>query len=299
MPTWSENEMSRVAPLFGGPAQAKWKDRFAVLGGVPRLVFEAHDRDATSIVKNACTNTNLQGIINRIRSQAVITEHSDVIHALIHITSDDDFTEPSLEFASNVAMTIIVQELTREMKQIIGTLLSSYENNRMIAQLTGYFFEKQAIDLLEKGGEFTYRRLANAASKAASASTQHTQAAVAETHLISIPASTLVIVNDVEPDQQQHCLHVPQNPSFPGIDAWIPGIGGFQVTINEKHSAHASVSQRLSRLGGAGNKLYWVLPPRIYDTFTKRYSAEVDEYALLIPSSLVEDMQLLHGTDHR
>ena len=292
--------MSSVAPLFGGPAHARWMDRFAVLGGVPRLVFETHDRDATSIVTDACTNTNLQGIINRIRSQAVFTEHSDVIHALIHITSDDSCTKPSLKFASNVAMTIIVQQLTREMKQNIRTLLASYESNRMIAQLTGYFFEKQAIDLLEKGGNFTYRRLADAANNTSSAAaTQRTQAAVAETHLISIPASTRVIVNDVEPDQQQHCLHVPQNPSFPGIDAWIPGIGGFQVTINEKHSAHASVSQRLSRLGGAGNKLYWVLPPRIYDTFTKRYSAEVDEYALLIPLSLAEDMQLLHGTDHR
>ncbi len=174
------------------------------------------------------------------------------------------------------------------MKQNIRTLLASYEKNRMIAQLTGYFFEKQAIDLLEKGGNFTYRRLADAANNTSSAAaTQRTQAAVAETRLISIPASTRVIVDDVEPDQQQHCLHVPQNPSFPGIDAWIPGIGGFQVTINEKHSAHASVRRLLSTLGG---KLYWVLPPGIYDTFTKKYPAGVDEYALLIPLSLVEDM---------
>jgi hypothetical protein len=54
--------------------------------------------------------------------------------------------------------------------------------------------------------------------------------------------------------------------------------------------AHASVRQLLRKLGDAGNKLYWVLPPMIYDTFTKRYSAEVDEYALLIPLSLVEHM---------
>ncbi len=92
------------------------------------------------------------------------------------------------------------------MKQNIRTLLASYEKNRMIAQLTGYFFEKQAIDLLEKGGEFTYRRLANAANNTSSAAAaQRTQAAVAETHLISIPASTRVIVNDVEPGQQQGC----------------------------------------------------------------------------------------------
>jgi hypothetical protein len=108
MPTWWEDEMSSVAPLFGGPAQARWMDRFAVLGGVPRLVFEAHDRDATSIMNIACTDADLRDIMHRIWSQAVITEHSKVMHVLIHITSDGDFTKPSLKFASNVAMTIIV-----------------------------------------------------------------------------------------------------------------------------------------------------------------------------------------------
>ena len=205
MPTWLEDEMGSVAPLFGGPAQARWMDRFAVLGGVTRLVFEVHDCDATSIVMDACTNTNLQGIINRIWSQAVFTERNNLIHALIHITSDAICSDSSLQFASNVAMTIVVARLSREMKQKIRTFLASYDSNCMIAQLTEYFFEKQAINPLEKGGNFTYRRLAGAASKATSASTQHTQAAVAETHLISIPASTRVIVNDVEPGQQQGC----------------------------------------------------------------------------------------------
>jgi hypothetical protein len=39
IPIWSETELQKIAPLF--PNAKDWGDRFKILGGIPRTVFES------------------------------------------------------------------------------------------------------------------------------------------------------------------------------------------------------------------------------------------------------------------
>jgi hypothetical protein len=68
------------------------------------------------------------------------------------------------------------------------------------------------------------------------------------------------------------------------VDAWIPGKGGFQVTINPAHTLHTTAKSLLKNVkrDGDGEKLYWLLPPDIYPTFTKKSPKCVDQYAVLL-----------------
>jgi hypothetical protein len=70
--------------------------------------------------------------------------------------------------------------------------------------------------------------------------------------------------------------------NYPGIDAWIPGIGAFQITISMSHNLHHSVGSDLEKLGV--KKLYWLLHPRNYENFTYHgNSRDIEQYAVLVP----------------
>lgn len=99
---------------------------------------------------------------------------------------------------------------------------------------------------------------------------------------VIIPSSKKIVVNQVLPDQTPHQLHVPKTKNYAAIDAWIPGIGAFQMTVGKKHEIRGGVKGDLAKLGKA-NSLYWVLPPLYYQTFTKKSPQEIEQYAMLIP----------------
>ena len=53
---------------------------------------------------------------------------------------------------------------------------------------------------------------------------------------------------------------MPKSKNYAAIDAWIPGIGPFQMTVGKKHDIKTGAEVDLAKLG-VGNKLYWLLPP--------------------------------------
>ena len=76
---------------------------------------------------------------------------------------------------------------------------------------------------------------------------------------------------------------MPKTSNYVAIDAWIPGVGAFQITISQKHDIKVRNENDFDLLGSAANKLYWLLPPLHYYSFTKKKPHSIDQYAVLIP----------------
>ena len=267
MPIWTEAELKNIESFF--PNVTDWLDRFKILGGIPRHVLESTSQNPTMILEVACTQCSLDDCIKKIGLNSMITEN--VIHSLVHITSFPPFTESSVQYASEAAVSIIVRE--KGINSKIMELLPSCERNPLTASLCGYIFEPYALDVLEKGGSFDCRLLLHGNTKPQSTRTHDK---------LYIPPSTKTVVDKVVAGQPQNQLHVPKTKNFTGIDAWIPGIGAFQITAGKTHDLEASVKDDLALLGPNADKIYWLIPRLYVDSFANDNTID-HQYAVLIP----------------
>ncbi len=269
MPIWKESELEKIAPLYP-EANNDWSDRFTILGGIPRLIFEDRTKSPTEILNAACAACSLDDCMKIIGIDSSITENSKASHALVHISSKSPFTTHSMKFASPIAEGIIIKFKTGAARHRIQELLAYVEGNTVASVLCGYIFERHAIELLEKGGTFTYRKLVRG----------NTQTPPDEE--MDIPPSTKIIADKVLREHTFNQIYVPKRKNYPGIDAWIPGIGAFQMTVSQNHNINRRVRNDLPLLG-ANIKFYFALPPSIYDSFTKQTPLDIDQYAIRIP----------------
>jgi hypothetical protein len=270
MPTWTKAELEEIAPLF--PNATEWRDRFENLGGIPRHVLEVTARPPTQMLEAACTDCSLDDCIKKIGMNSTITEKSKVVHLLVHVTSTAPYTDSSVCYASQAALNVIVRNKGNEAKRRMSELLASCQGNPLIAALCGYIFEPYAIELLEKGGTFKCRELVHGNKRIKPDETT-----------LNIPLSIKTVVDKVVPNQTRNQLHVPKTTNYAAIDAWIPGIGAFQMTVGKKHDIKVGARDDLAMLGQGANKLYWLLPPLYYHSFTKKSPQDIEQYAVLIP----------------
>ncbi|KAF0713749.1 Aste57867_4226 [Aphanomyces stellatus] len=270
MPLWTEPELEQVGPSF--PHVLDWHDRFKILGGIPRMVLEDSEQEATKILEAACKQCELDDCIKIIGLDSTITEKSKVVHSLVHITSEAPFTTSSVCYASGVALGIIVRIKGVEAKQKMQQLLQSCEGNPLIASLCGYIFEPYTFDLLEAGGTFKYHELVHGNKKAKPGERD-----------LTIKGSSRIVANKVSNSHISNQLYVPTTKNFTAIDAWIPQVGAFQMTVGKTHDIKGGAEENLKLLGNNGNKLYWLLPPLYYHSFTKKTPQTIKQYAVLIP----------------
>ncbi|KAF0685301.1 hypothetical protein As57867_022706, partial [Aphanomyces stellatus] len=161
MPLWTEHELEQVASTF--PQVVDWRDRFNILGGVPRTVLENTEQEATSILEAACTYCELNDCIKVVGLDSAITDN---VHSLVHITSESPFITSSVCYASTFALDIIVRAKGVEARRTMQVLLPSCAGNPLVASLCGYIFEPYAMDLLAAGGTFQYHELTHGNKKA-------------------------------------------------------------------------------------------------------------------------------------
>jgi hypothetical protein len=100
---------------------------------------------------------------------------------------------------------------------------------------------------------------------------------------LDIPSSIKTVVDRIVPNQTRNQLHVPKTKNYAAIDAWIPGLGAFQMTVGKKHDIKSGARDDLAMLGQGANKLYWLLPPLYYHSFIKKSPQDIDQYAVKIP----------------
>lgn len=276
MPIWTKPELDIIAPKF--PNAADWSNRFDILGGIPRHVLEVTSIDSTQLLQAACKQCDLNDCIKIIGLNSTITDKSKAVHSLVHVTSTSPFTDSSVTYASQTALDIIVANKGVEAKRKMAELLASCEGNPLTAALCGYIFEPYAMDLLERGGTFTCRQLAHG----------NTRNLPHDTELV-IPQSTRIVADKPESNHTTNQLYVPKTKNYTAIDAWIPGIGAFQMTVGKQHDIKGGAKNDLEKLGPGANKLYWLLPPLYYRSFTKKTPQDIDQYAVRIPYPSAED----------
>jgi hypothetical protein len=276
MPLWNEIELETIAPSF--PNSNDWHERFIILGGIPRHVLEVTTDNPTELLEAACRQCELNDCIKIIGLNSTITDKSKVVHSLVHITSTSPFTKSSVSYASATALDIIVANKGAEAKHKMAELLESSAGNPLTASLCGYIFEPFAFELLEKGGDFTCRQLVHGNKKLKPADT-----------VLTIPPSTRMVVDKVELSQTQNQLYIPKTKNYTAIDAWIPGIGAFQMTVGKTHDIKGGAKDDLVLLGTNGNKLYWILPPLYFKAFMKKTPQDIDQYAVKIPYPSVDE----------
>ena len=270
MPLWNEIELETISVSF--PEVGDWRERFRVLGGIPRHVLEGTTDNPKALLEAACKECELDDCIKTIGLNSTITDKSKVVHSLVHITSTHPFTKSSVSYASATALDIIVANKGAKAKHKMAELLESSAGNPLTASLCGYIFEPYAFELLEKGGDFTCRQLVHGNKKLKPADT-----------VLTIPPSTRMVVDKVDLGQAQNQLYIPKTKNYTAIDAWIPGIGAFQITVGKTHDIQGGAKDDLVLLGTNGNKLYWLLPPLYFNAFTKKTPQDIDQYAVRIP----------------
>jgi hypothetical protein len=219
----------------------------------------------TEILDVACSNCTLDDCFKIIGLNSTIEEKS--VHFLIHVTSSPPFTKSFVCYASHAAMTSIVRNKNTEIMAQIELIFARAEGNHLTAELCRSIFEPHVIALLEKGGSFKCHRLGHR---------------VMETTL-DIPPSTRNVVDSVAPRQMRNQLYVPKATA--AIDAWIPGIGAFNISVlgNRTGDIEDGVTEDLAMLGRGANKLYWLLTPLSFQLFTKKSPEDIDQYAVRIP----------------
>mmetsp|Transcript_14414 Transcript_14414/g.27096 ORF Transcript_14414/g.27096 Transcript_14414/m.27096 type:complete len:456 (-) Transcript_14414:411-1778(-) len=159
MPLWNQTELEAIAPMFRHVTEATWRDRFDILGGIPRQVLEDTTQNPTKMLEAACAECSLEDCMKKVGLDSTISEKSKVIHSLIHMTSIAPYTESSVCYASKTALSVIVHRKGFEAKQKLRNLLEASEGNPLTVTLCGYIFEPYAIEVLEKGGIFKCRQL--------------------------------------------------------------------------------------------------------------------------------------------
>lgn len=276
MPIWTKAELEIIAPKF--PAVTDWNSRFDILGGIPRHVLEVTSTDSTQLLQAACKQCDLIDCIKIIGLNSTNTDESKAVHSLVHVTSALPFTDSSVTYASQTALDFIVANKGVEAKRKMAELLASCEGNPLTAALCGYIFEPYALDLLERGGTFTCRQLVYG----------NTRNLPPDTELV-IPQSTRIVADKPESNHTTDQLYVPKTKNYTGIDAWIPGIGAFQMTVGKQHDIKSGANCDLEKLGPEADKLYWLLPPLYYRSFTKKTPQDIDQYAVRIPYPSAED----------
>ena len=98
----------------------------------------------------------INGCMKIIGIDSSITENLKASHALVHISSKSPFTTHSM---SPTAKSIIIEFKTGTAKHKIEELLAYVKGNKVALVLWGYIFKWHAIEVLEKGGTFTYQML--------------------------------------------------------------------------------------------------------------------------------------------
>lgn len=222
MPPWTKAELKNIAHLF--PKSRTWRDRFKILGGIPRYVLEDTTQAPSEILRATCSLCTLNECISTVGLDSTITDKSKITHSLIHVLSTAPFTRSSVSFASAAARDTIIYQKGIEGRRRMRELLSSCAGNPLCASFCGGLFEPYAIEVLEKGGTFTCRKLVDGRSKTKPSSEE-----------MVIPPSARIVVDRICSGTTPNQLFVPKTTNYTGLDAWMPGVGAFQMTVGKKH----------------------------------------------------------------
>jgi len=215
-PVWSYDEIIFArAPLFSDMYADTVVDRFAKVGGIPRLVFSNEDLDDK--IKDALGRSSFDKCTD---ATGVLEGENDVSHVLIHIVADPDqaYQKHTVNFASKYIGEELVKWFEVRERQKLRSLLGMSGRVPYSGRLQGSLFEAWAHQILVRGGKFPIRRLGKNTNDCE----------------IVIPQCMVKNVVDFTPIGG-NTYYKPISDNFPCVDAWIPTVGFFQMTVSLSH----------------------------------------------------------------
>jgi hypothetical protein len=180
----------------------------------------------------------------------------DLVHRVVHIHSEYPFHKAHLEFASNVAIYYLCECHIEQVESQWDALTTRKVGGHLMAQFLGGCLEYRGLDILRRGETFECCRLMPSGKR------------ITQEPLV-IQRSNHRFAKNPLSDQPDNVFYIPTDSNFVGMDAWIRGVGGFQITRNLQHDLTIKVKPHLYNLGqGGAHKLYWVLRAEEFDSFS-------------------------------
>ncbi|GMF23533.1 unnamed protein product [Phytophthora lilii] len=158
MPLWSDEELASIAFLFPR-ATAVWKDRLSSLGGIPRLVLQDITTDPQDLLTSVCSSCSFEDCIMWISIFSDSNSTMNAVQYLVHMDSEEPYQEHKVAYASETAIKVIARMKGWLIRTQLENLVYACDVNPLAHSLCHYFFKSYALDLLEQGGIFEYRRL--------------------------------------------------------------------------------------------------------------------------------------------
>ena len=254
-----------------------------VLGGIPRYVLQDVSTDPESLLRSASMECfDREDLIREVTILSGGATRTTVVPRLIHLHSNDPYSEAKSRYASPTAVRIIAETHWQSWHDEMTDLLAavSQRKSQLAAALCRHIFEPHVKKLLERGGTFVCRELV---------------AGHAETKPqfnITIPSSLhpAIVAEHVATDQKKHQLYVPQKSNVVSMVAWMPGFGAFQINVGMVPPMKDGLTASIANLGVGGYRLFWLLPPCFFDLFTRKQPDKFDfeQFAIRIPYPKVE-----------
>ena len=109
LPLWSRDEFQSIACLYPDPTT--WEDRFMVLGGIPRYVFQDVSTDPEYLLRSASRvwsslENHIRGVFPPLTGGSTQT---GLVQRLVHFHSQDPYTDAKARYASPTALRIMAE----------------------------------------------------------------------------------------------------------------------------------------------------------------------------------------------
>jgi len=240
LPIWDSNELKCLQKnVFTDVTYYVMRERFGKVGGIPRLIFSKEDLD-DEITKAMGRST----FDKCTAATGVLEGGDDLSHVLIHILPQtDNFQKYSVDFASKYISGKLVKLFEQRELQKFRNFLGASGQIPIGGSLRGGLFEGWAHNILQKGGTFAIRKLGVKTN---------------ENELI-IPPCVEQWVEDFTPTGK-NIYYKPTSDNFPCVDAWIPNIGFFQMTVSRSHPIKEKGLASLFLKPHDMKKFYFVVP---------------------------------------
>lgn len=283
MPVWTEKEILKCRELMyqDRPVDVV-KECYSRWGGIPRYVLlHATSKGQQKVLDDAIAISNLDAILRA--SVESSSAECDAVHRLLHFrVHPNRFSHEGFDFASKyVAEKVFRLLYAHHRVELMGFLaIPNQVDGRAVYR--GALFERYAHAVLSQGGEFQGRRLVRGqkkgveggehASKAEGVVGESDGAMVNEEICVSLPAREIVFFKrdeDVTGADPSTYLQ-PASSDASSVDAIAKPNDMFQATCARVHPCkQAGIVKSINLLGNpAAPRLYFVVPPDVYDDFT-------------------------------
>jgi NADH dehydrogenase [ubiquinone] 1 alpha subcomplex assembly factor 7 len=253
---WSLEELLMAAPSYNLPADIV-KERYHILGGVSRHVF--------AIAKLSIEKT--KGHISQafqcfdFDQFSLITSNmynaKRISHRLVHLfinESTPDCTEIYAKFGSRFILEKALNNYIQSSKAKLVDFLAVNKANPATKPLQGNLFEQFAHQQLSEGGLFKYRSLESVDDR---------------TYDLTLPQRKVCTFYNIKECADKGSYYIPLDPNFPCIDAFVPSVGFFQMTVNVHHPIR-KVQMADLVLTTEQTKLIFVVPEYLFMTYRRQ-----------------------------